>query len=43
MHYWAGRHLKDDFANTMEDVTNVILKVRRRTLKPEIPQFMRKA
>lgn len=27
MHYWAGRMLKDEFANTAEDAVNIILKV----------------
>ncbi len=28
LHYWAGRTLRNEFANTLEDVVNIILKVR---------------
>ena len=27
MHYWAGRAYRNEFANTLEDVVNIILKV----------------
>ena len=39
MHYWAGRTLKNEFANTLEDVVNIILKVRKTAINAMLFQF----